>query len=235
MGRGISQQQRQILGVAYHANRITQGEAKVKSGNPLKDYTVPAIDYIGAKDICWPLAVHGIHGITFKGLPSCHSWPHGREQSSGYFVYNGRVKSLKASVCRAIKTLMDRRLLVLAPHGDGNAHRQGSGIRWGYLLTKEGLRIGEEYEVEFKAAAYLRAGMVWFPDNFAFWRRCYHWRKSGESLAALLADPDRFHGEDAPYPPGYIYGKNCSDAEWHDLDNFFAPIAHGAQQRETTP
>jgi hypothetical protein len=39
MSRGLSQHQRQILGIATHVNRLTQGgTCAVKTGDPLPDY-----------------------------------------------------------------------------------------------------------------------------------------------------------------------------------------------------
>lgn len=171
MGRGISEQQKQILGVAYHANRISQGEPKLKTGAPLPNYRVPTVDYNGGKDMLWPLAAHVLRGLPFTeyGQRTVERFSIGRPVG-GYFDLTGKeAKSVKAATIRAITSLEKRGLLIYAP--------VRTGLREGYVLTREGFDIAAENEIEFDPLVYVRAGLIWFPQcscNPMFWR-CYHY------------------------------------------------------------
>lgn len=131
MGRGISQQQKQILGLAYTVNKFTQGGiASVKGGDPVPNYKLPTVDYIGYKDLKTSLAIYALKNI----LPR-------NDIQAGIFRGTKQYKSAKASITRAMTRLMERGLLIYAPNANKATHR------WGYVLTQEGMEIGKDNEV----------------------------------------------------------------------------------------
>ena len=142
MGRGISQQQKQILGLAYTVNKFTQGGvASVKGGDTVPNYRIPTVDYAGYKDLKKGLAIYALTNI----LPR-------PDVPGGIFRGTKEYKSAKASITRATTRLMERGLLILAPNENSATHR------WGYVLTQEGFDIGKDNEVsviELEAALCL--------------------------------------------------------------------------------
>jgi hypothetical protein len=159
MSRGLSQQQRQILGIAVHANRLTQGgQVAVKTGNPVAGCFVPTVDYPGVKDLCWQLPAHLLHGLDFVEERTMILKSNGVWQPSGpYFdLTTPEARSVQASVVRAITSLVRTGLLRWAPQTDAGG--------WGYVLTAAGLERGLPYEMPFPPPLLFRAGMVMDPD-----------------------------------------------------------------------
>lgn len=186
MGRGISEQQKQILGVAYHANRLTQGAPKVKTGAPVTNYREPTVGYEGGKDMLWPLAAHVLRGLEFTvyGQKSERAKTRIYQPAGGYFdLSSNDAKAVKVATVRAITSLAKRGLLRLAPID--------KPIRWGYVLTREGFDIGAEHEAEFDPLVYVRAGMVWYPGNTTnewFWRPFHYVQDHPAPLPDILRD-----------------------------------------------
>lgn len=185
MGRGISEQQKQILGVAYHANRLTQGTPRLKTGAPVANYRVPTVDYTGGKDMLWPLAAHVVRGLPFTEHRQKHRDKWGKP-CGGYFDLTcGEARSVKVATIRAITALVKRDLLRLAP--------LGRPIRWGYVLTREGFDIGAQYEIEFDPLVYVRAGMIWYPqhtENAWFWRPFHYVEDHPAPLPDIIRDSE---------------------------------------------
>jgi hypothetical protein len=163
MSRGLSQQQRQILGIATHVNRLTQdGTLAVKTGAPVPSYPQPSVDYRGVKDLQWPLAAHLLSGLPFVAADSTIEKTNGVVQGAGAF-FDLRVpaaKSDKASTLRAITSLVRTGHLCCAP--------QDEPVRWGYVLTEGGLALGQQYEAPFAPALVFRACLIVFPHQYPY-------------------------------------------------------------------
>jgi hypothetical protein len=159
MSRGLSQQQRQILGIAAHVNRLTQGGTlAVKTGAPVPHYRIPTVDYGGVKDLQWPLAAHLVHGLPWVAVGTLVTKSNGVEQPAGAYFdgHDRRVQRAKTSTIRAITSLWKRGFLVLAPlHGL---------CRWGYVLSAAGLALGQQYESPFAPPLVFRAGLILAPN-----------------------------------------------------------------------
>src|SRR2546426_9588072 len=157
MSRGLSQQQRQILGVATHVNRLTNGGTPaVKRGAPVERYSVPTVDYNGPKDLQWPLPAHLLYGLPFVCSETRIEKSNGIRQPGGrYFLFTQASKRAKASVVRAMTSLVRTGYLCVAP--------DSSVFRWGYVLTDAGLERGLQEEYAFPEALIFRAGLIVFP------------------------------------------------------------------------
>jgi hypothetical protein len=158
MSRGLSQQQRQILGIATHVNRLTQGgQLAVKTGAPVPHYRVPTVDYGGVKDLQWPLAAHLIHGLPFVEVGALTVKSNGVTQpAAAYFDLHPRAaQSAKTSTIRAITRLESAGFLVRAPRWDP--------CRWGYVLSATGLACGQQVEWPFAPPLIFRAGLILEP------------------------------------------------------------------------
>ena len=118
MGRGLSQLQRDILGLAYAVNAYTQnGINAVKHGK-------------GPSDIKSSLAIYALKDIA----PS--------EYSTGFFHGSKEYKSAKATVNRAVTRLVDRGLL-MPTSPEWNRLRL---FQWGYVLMADGFVIAKGIE-----------------------------------------------------------------------------------------
>ena len=149
MSRGLSQQQRTILGIAAHVNRLTQGGV----------LAVKAVETGGVKDLQWPLAAHLVGGLPFVEAREKIEKTNGIWQDAGNF-FDLRLpdaKSAKASVIRAISRLVRTGHLRYAT--------QEAPFRWGYVLTEAGLALGRLSERPFAPPLIWRAGLLVFPDQ----------------------------------------------------------------------
>jgi len=147
MGRGLSQQQRKILGIAYHANRFMGGE--------------PPIGQNGMIDVNWQLAANLVHDIPFTEYRKFVYRPDGGVLfASGIIsVIDLKSKSAKTSTIRAITGLYRGGYLNQAP---GNRENY---VRESYALTEKGWSIGKDNEIEFPQWKYFRAGLVYRPRS----------------------------------------------------------------------
>jgi hypothetical protein len=155
MGRGLSQPQRQILGIAVHANRRTQGGTlAVKTGAPVAHYRIPTVDYGGIKDLQWPLPAHLLQGLPIVCRRGTIEKSNGIHDPMGNFLdlSTRQAKSAKASMIRAFSGWMRLELLILAP--------QSTLFRWDYVLTEAGLRLGIAYEQSYPPVLLWCAGML---------------------------------------------------------------------------
>lgn len=181
MGRGLSTEQKRILGIAYHANRLTMGEPTLKAGDAVNGYKVPTVNFEGPKDMQWPLAAHLIHNLEWT--PAGFQVTKGNgvtSKGSEYFdLMTSRARSAKASTIRSIGALCRRNLLILAP--------KGGQLRWGYVLTKEGMEIGKDNDEPFEPSLYVRAGLIFS----CRWRgvAAYHDAVRGMDLSEVIKAP----------------------------------------------
>src|SRR5262245_18943367 len=118
MSRGLSRQQRQLLGSAAHVNRLTQGgPLAVKTEAPVPDSLVPTVDDRGIKDLHWSLPAHLRKGLAFVEAPTSVLRSDGVWQRAGdYFdLTTGAARSAQASLNRTIARLAREGMLVFAP------------------------------------------------------------------------------------------------------------------------
>ena len=174
MGRGISQLQKDILGVAFTVNKHTQGYAAVKAGQPDTQYKCPTVDYDGMKDLKTSLVVYTVFGI----LPS--KWDKHGYENIGFFRGTPEYKRAKASASRAITRLIDRGLLIFAPKDNHT-----TGAQWGYVLTAEGLAIAKDYEKPIPA---IDTALKLFGINGMPGRRNGYWDDSFAKIKPGLID-----------------------------------------------
>ena len=153
MSRGLSKNQRRILGIAYGVNLATVG-GKVKAGAPVDRYNVPTVDYVGIKDVNWNIAAHLIYGLPFLNYREkvyTRNNPFGTH--AGMFdMKNKATKSAKAATTRAITSLMNNGHLIYAPD-------RRPFMRCGYVLTAKGFEVGNEHAETVSDWLIYRAGI----------------------------------------------------------------------------
>jgi hypothetical protein len=192
MSRGLSQQQRAILGMATHVNRLSQqGTPSVKTGALFQYYYRSAVDYCGMKDIHWPLAAHLLHGIPFVTGTTRLKKSDGTTQTAGHY-FDGRPpahRSAKASTIRAISRLREAGFLHFAPNYP--PYEQG------YVLTEKGLAVGIDTEQPFAPHLIYRAGLITMPrcDDTYFYPLCHMLEADSIPLEAVIA----LYGEEPHY------------------------------------
>jgi hypothetical protein len=122
MGRGLSDLQKGILGIAHTINAHTQGGvAKVKPA----DFSGP-VDYRTALGVC----------LLYQVAPSCDvaNGDHFQSLMRGSFENTPEVKRAKAAASRAVSHLVRRGLLAY--------HTKDCGMG-GYILTETGIEVGK--------------------------------------------------------------------------------------------
>jgi len=156
MGRGLSINQKLILGLAYGVNK----GVGTKSGMPVPNYRVRTVNYSGLKDMFWTLAAHRLFDLPFTNAGQHIVKSNGTiQEAGGYFdLTHKEARSAKVSTIRAMSSLFKRDLLVLAP--------QENVYRWGYVLTESGYKLAEEYQEPVSDWEIFRSGMVEFPGNY---------------------------------------------------------------------
>ena len=89
MSRGLSRQQRAILGIAVHANRLTQGGTLAVKGYTTGASVSPAcaaiVVHTGVTDLQWPLAAHLVKGLPFVEQATMIQRRNGTVQVAGNF------------------------------------------------------------------------------------------------------------------------------------------------------
>lgn len=158
MGRGLSTNQKRVLGIAYGVNTL-YGEENIKSGQPVVNYRVPTVDYAGLKDINWSLAAHKIFDLEFTQIHQRVFKSNGYSHPAGpwFDLTIKSNKSAKASTIRAISSLYKRGYLILAP--------DSTAFRWGYVLTDQGMVIGRDNFEPIEEWEVFRAGMVTYASD----------------------------------------------------------------------
>lgn len=190
MGRGLSKLQKDILGVAYHANRLTQdGKPSVKTGeyrNPER-YSRPVAFHGKCSDLH-----HALASVVLFNLALTEYDQRANGMPAGAIYTNtAKAKSAKASVVRAMTRLNDRGLLQCGESSDGK-------YRWGHLLTPEGFDIGAANEVEFPDWLIWKCGLFTFGRNSRdshFFDVC-DWLQSGQITFQRLAELWAISGKD---------------------------------------
>jgi len=161
MSKGLSIQQRRILGFACAVNRLTNhGELKQKTG---PDHRTKhqfewrlMIDYPGVVDINYTLATHWIHDIPFGTPTQCERVQRLRDGTTEVQQYTMRKsktglaqhsKAIDISIKRSIKSLISHGCIVQTNGFDFCIGAWRHFYYWGSVLTQKGIDIGREYEV----------------------------------------------------------------------------------------
>jgi hypothetical protein len=140
MSKGLSTQQRRILGFACAVNRLTNhGELKQKTGP----------DYRTQYQFEWRLM------IPFGGSIKCerlNKLRDGRLDRQHYEMRRGPLslashsKSIDISIKRSIKSLISHGCIVQTDGFDFFIGNQLHHYYWGCVLTQKGIDIGQEHE-----------------------------------------------------------------------------------------
>jgi hypothetical protein len=186
MGRGLSQQQRQILGLAYSVNQMTGG--KIKTGD-IPDWNPRVRLHDGISDMKWQLAAHVLKGIPFK--------QHYVSEKDSWYVNcptifdnkDKRLKAAKASVVRAISSLYKSGYLVALAPKDRNR------FVWGYGLTAPGMEVGKLHPVTVEDWQIVNAGLV-ISDHCNEYAN--HIREGKIIFGCFCKHPPRFFGHNLP-------------------------------------
>jgi hypothetical protein len=173
MSRGLSKQQRAILGLGVRINRaINGGKVIPKDGEPVKleRWTIPVLLSPGLPEITARYVLHLIHGLPVVGMVPGYLIR--AQKGGGFFAHTPQTRSLKASVTRAIRSLLDRDCLALTPcreqwpdapprdraqpwteHAkavnawlDGLTDEDRMAQTWGYSLRPNGIEAGVAHE-----------------------------------------------------------------------------------------
>jgi hypothetical protein len=148
MGRGLSPQQREILGMGYTVNKFTQGgEVKAKGDAPAvghmgERWSCPTSNYQQAKDVELYLAIYAVGKIVPDR--DLTDW-----KTCTPYTPSPRYNCIRASISRAIQRLRQRSLIILAPVS--STTRCDFTSDYGYVLTAEGLEVGAQHELEIPA------------------------------------------------------------------------------------
>ncbi len=140
MGKGLSNQQKAILGIAYHSSvTFPYGLAQVK----------------------WQLVANVLYKLPLGEYGQRIRRGTSTVPSPATITLNTKKnKSIKTSIVRAMKTLEKRKLLKLS-YGTNNSYYP----MWGYVLTKDGEPIGKDNEIIFDDLTYFRNQMLVWATN----------------------------------------------------------------------
>ena len=113
MSRGLSQQQRLILGLAAAMSRHHYGEpmAHVPQADP--GYRIPVAFTATLPDVTTALATHVVHGVP---LECCRTYGTRTVFGGGAFTLTPETRARKNSASRAITALCNAGLLAYRPH-----------------------------------------------------------------------------------------------------------------------
>jgi hypothetical protein len=145
MSRGLSQQQRAILGLGVRINRAANGGEIVPirgeivmPDEPRARWSIPTVIGVGLAEVTTRYVLHLLHGVPIRttmwrdGYVRAAGKPHEAYVTDceigvpGFFVHDDRSRSLKATTARAIQTLLKRRHVVHMPDVISRAY----GGRW---------------------------------------------------------------------------------------------------------
>jgi hypothetical protein len=132
MSKGISTQQRQILGLAVAVSRLRNGEPVPRTPQPHPHFRVPVVTGVWP-DVSAYIAAHIVGGV-------------GLRRDSKYEAIletTPAALSARSSVSRAISSLFDRGLVAYRP---SQGYCQFGSRTWGYALTFAGLAAGLPHE-----------------------------------------------------------------------------------------
>lgn len=153
MSRGLSKNQRRILGIAYSINTCFGCEVD-KTGNDMPGYVCRVSDYDGIKDIHWAIVANKLFRLPWLQHNQQIQKSNGYYQSGGYYfdLTTKEAKSAKVSSIRAITSLMKNDYLLYAPNRTPFTN--------GYVLTEKGMNIGRECREPIAHWEILRGGFV---------------------------------------------------------------------------
>ncbi len=144
MSRGLSQQQRLILGLSVAMSRHHYGRPKAHIPHPDPDGRIPDAFSATLPDVTTALATHIVHGVPIEYYKHSRS----KTYTNGAFALTPEARAAKNSTSRAITILMDRGLLVYRPQRRDESRRE---VECGYLLTPAGLEVGARHEIGLPA------------------------------------------------------------------------------------
>lgn len=145
MSRGLSQQQRLILGLAVAMSRYHYGEPRAHVPQAVEGWRVPVGLTNDYPDVSPNLAAHFVHGIRIQ------YWKHYATMTTAGYGALQRTPEARAAInsaSRAIQKLWHAGLLCY------RGYRRGENMyhfAFGYLLTVAGMEIGKHYEVVLPA------------------------------------------------------------------------------------
>lgn len=135
MSKGISTQQRQILGAAVAVSRIRNGEPVARSPRWHPEFRVPVVTGVWP-DISTYTASHLVAGV---GLRRKDRWTSRLETTP-------TALAIRSSISRAITSLLKRGMLAYRPYCSNNGDYEQFGRTYGYVLTAAGLAAGLPHE-----------------------------------------------------------------------------------------
>lgn len=181
MSRGLSQQQRLILGLAVAMSRHHYGAPRAHVPQRDPDWRIPVAFTATMPDVTTALATHIVRGVTIEHYK--HSGF--KTYTNGAFALTPATKAAKNSISRAITILMNRGLLVYRPN---RRHEDCRMVEAGYLLTPTGLANGARHEIELPADIEHRlVALDWLVVRHRL--GCGSW-KYDKSIADAFEHPD---------------------------------------------
>jgi hypothetical protein len=198
MSRGLSQQQRAILGLGVRINRaVNGGEVVPIPGEPVMypHWSGPALCAPGLAEVTVRYVLHLLHKVPIKSV----------DEGPGFFRYTARLRSLKASTTRAVTLLCKGGHLVFLPDRRNWPGREAPerytdamtewlaalppgealALWWGYALTPKGIEEGLKHEAPLDSVQVLEAVSRLQYDGWQF--RDYMLPVLAERIAALAA------------------------------------------------
>jgi hypothetical protein len=173
MSRGLSEQQRRILGLGVRINRAVNGGKVVPITGRLQE--MPGHGLVlcspGLPEITVRYVLHLLHGVPIAER---------LERGGGFFAHDAHTRSLKASVTRAVTSLCQRRHIAMTIERGAWPGRQFPrdlsaeeyrrwwddlpederlAAHWGYALLSEGIDVGLENEPTDLALPNVLAGV----------------------------------------------------------------------------
>lgn len=177
MSRGLSQQQRLILGLAVAMSRYHYGEPKAHIPQTLPNWRIPIALTESGPDVTANLCAHFIHGIRIEYWKAyCNK----KTAGIGPMKLTPEARAAINSASRAINNLARKGLLCY------RGYRQWTrGFVYGYVLTAAGLDAGRQYEIESPANIEHRlVAFGWILDD-----RGYSRWGSDESIPLTFEHP----------------------------------------------
>ena len=133
MSKGISTQQRQILGLAVAISRLRNGEPVARTPQPHPHFRIPIVTGVWP-DISTYIAAHIVGGVGLRR--------DGKYES--ILETTQTALTARSSISRAISSLLKRGLVAYRPYVQGDYAKFGR--EWGYALTSTGLAAGMPHE-----------------------------------------------------------------------------------------
>lgn len=154
MSKGLSRQQRRLLGLAVAVSWLRYGTPRAHVAVTHRDWPFPVV--IGVQpDLDAALAAHVLGRCGMRPQPSSIS------PVKFILETTPAVLSARSSLSRAMSSLERRGLLVYKPYGPIQEYGPGAGR----VLTQTGLDHGLPYELVVPDLARL----VWLTDNGFLW------------------------------------------------------------------